>query len=63
MRWDRDGTLALRKNHHNTIRGSCTVRINGHSALVCGEEASDRLGDRPANIEIAPLGICPPSKI
>ena len=59
IKWEQDGTLAFRKNCRNTICGSCALRINGRSALACGEKVGDHLGDRPANIEIAPLGNLP----
>jgi len=59
IKWEQDGTLAFRKNCRNTICGSCAVRINGRSALACGEKVGAHLGDPPATIEIAPLGNLP----
>ncbi len=37
IKWHHDGTLAFRKNCRNTICGSCTMKINGRSALACKE--------------------------
>ncbi|MFM6454509.1 MAG: 2Fe-2S iron-sulfur cluster-binding protein, partial [Planktothrix sp.] len=37
IKWEQDGTLAYRKNCRNTICGSCSMRINGRSALACKE--------------------------
>jgi succinate dehydrogenase / fumarate reductase iron-sulfur subunit len=37
IKWEQDGTLAFRKNCRNTICGSCSMRINGRSALACKE--------------------------
>ena len=37
IKWEQDGTLGFRKNCRNTICGSCSVRINGRSALACKE--------------------------
>ena len=66
IKWEQDGSLAFRKNCRNTICGSCSMRINGRSALACkqnvGEElamlASPENGDLPT-ITIAPLGNMP----
>ncbi|MDJ0556551.1 MAG: succinate dehydrogenase/fumarate reductase iron-sulfur subunit [Microcoleaceae cyanobacterium MO_207.B10] len=37
IKWEQDGSLAFRKNCRNTICGSCSMRINGRSALACKE--------------------------
>ncbi|VXD25662.1 Succinate dehydrogenase and fumarate reductase iron-sulfur protein [Planktothrix serta PCC 8927] len=37
IKWEQDGTLAFRKNCRNTICGSCSMGINGRSALACKE--------------------------
>jgi len=37
IKWEQDGSLAYRKNCRNTICGSCSMRINGRSALACKE--------------------------
>jgi succinate dehydrogenase / fumarate reductase iron-sulfur subunit len=37
IKWELDGTLVFRKNCRNTICGSCSMRINGRSALACKE--------------------------
>ena len=43
IKWEQDGTLAFRKNCRNTICGSCTMRINGRSALACKENVGSEL--------------------
>ncbi|MEB3882164.1 succinate dehydrogenase/fumarate reductase iron-sulfur subunit [Lyngbya sp. CCY1209] len=43
IKWEQDGTLAFRKNCRNTICGSCSMRINGRSALACKENVSSEL--------------------
>lgn len=60
IKWEQDGSLAFRKNCRNTICGSCTMRINGRSALACKENVGSEL-DRVADttITIAPLGNLP----
>lgn len=60
IKWEQDGSLAFRKNCRNTICGSCTMRINGRSALACKENVGSEL-DRVDNgtITIAPLGNLP----
>jgi succinate dehydrogenase / fumarate reductase, iron-sulfur subunit len=60
IKWELDGSLAFRKNCRNTICGSCTMRINGRSALACKENVGtelDRVSD--TTITIAPLGNLP----
>src|SRR3712207_6886937 len=42
-KWEQDGTLAFRKNCRNTICGSCSMRINGRSALACKENVGNEL--------------------
>ena len=66
IKWEQDGTLAFRKNCRNTICGSCSMRINGRSALACKENVGSELqnfsqsqtGEIP-EITIAPLGNFP----
>jgi len=57
IKWEQDGSLAFRKNCRNTICGSCSMRINGRSALACKESVGSEvvrlqgiaaMGDRPA---------------
>lgn len=43
IKWEQDGTLAFRKNCRNTICGSCSMRIDGRSALACKENVGDEL--------------------
>lgn len=43
IKWEQDGTLAFRKNCRNTICGSCSMRINGRSALACKENVSSEM--------------------
>ncbi len=43
IKWEQDGTLALRKNCRNTICGSCGMRINGRPALACKENIGAEL--------------------
>lgn len=43
IKWEQDGTLAFRKNCRNTICGSCSMRINGRSALACKENVGQEL--------------------
>jgi succinate dehydrogenase / fumarate reductase iron-sulfur subunit len=43
IKWEQDGTLAFRKNCRNTICGSCSMRINGRSALACKENVASEL--------------------
>lgn len=43
IKWEQDGTLAFRKNCRNTICGSCSMRINGRSALACKENIRGEL--------------------
>ncbi len=40
IKWEQDGSLTYRKNCRNTICGSCSMRINGRSALACKENVS-----------------------
>jgi succinate dehydrogenase / fumarate reductase, iron-sulfur subunit len=54
IKWEQDGSLAFRKNCRNTICGSCSMRINGRSALACKENVGSEilrlqagLSDRP----------------
>jgi succinate dehydrogenase / fumarate reductase iron-sulfur subunit len=66
IKWELDGTLAFRKNCRNTICGSCSMKINGRSALACKENVASELtafggteAGEIAEIEIAPLGNLP----
>ena len=70
IKWELDGSLAFRKNCRNTICGSCSMRINGRSALACKESVErelDRLqppvGGMPDDgipeFAIAPMGNMP----
>ena len=43
IKWEQDGTLAFRKNCRNTICGSCSMRINGRSALACKENVGSEI--------------------
>lgn len=43
IKWEQDGSLAFRKNCRNTICGSCSMRINGRSALACKENVGQEL--------------------
>lgn len=43
LKWEQDGTLAFRKNCRNTICGSCSMRINGRSALACKENVGSEV--------------------
>ncbi|MDJ0677459.1 MAG: succinate dehydrogenase/fumarate reductase iron-sulfur subunit [Calothrix sp. MO_167.B42] len=70
IKWEQDGSLAFRKNCRNTICGSCSMRINGRSALACKENVGSEIsrlqndsglkqGDNTPEITIAPLGNMP----
>ena len=66
IKWEQDGSLAFRKNCRNTICGSCTMRINGRSALACKENVGSEVqrlqtGDNDAipEIIVAPMGNMP----
>ncbi|WP_353931292.1 succinate dehydrogenase/fumarate reductase iron-sulfur subunit [Okeanomitos corallinicola TIOX110] len=70
IKWEQDGTLAFRKNCRNTICGSCSMRINGRSALACKENVGSELArlekisspetnHTTDEITIAPLGNMP----
>ncbi|MGB7445235.1 MAG: succinate dehydrogenase/fumarate reductase iron-sulfur subunit [Coleofasciculaceae cyanobacterium] len=66
IKWEQDGSLAFRKNCRNTICGSCTMRINGRSALACKENIGKELASLASGqdggipeITIAPLGNMP----
>lgn len=59
IKWEQDGGLAFRKNCRNTICGSCSMRINGRSALACKEN----VGSEVARLqEIAAAGNRPPEQ-
>jgi succinate dehydrogenase / fumarate reductase, iron-sulfur subunit len=73
IKWEQDGSLAFRRNCRNTICGSCSVRINGRSALACKENVASewtrlqaiaaQTGDpQPSDVPtftIAPMGNMP----
>ncbi|HIK15688.1 MAG TPA: succinate dehydrogenase/fumarate reductase iron-sulfur subunit [Leptolyngbyaceae cyanobacterium M33_DOE_097] len=70
IKWEQDGTLAFRKNCRNTICGSCSMRINGRSALACKENVASELanfeaathaqnGNSLPEITVAPMGNMP----
>ncbi|MGI0489856.1 succinate dehydrogenase/fumarate reductase iron-sulfur subunit [Pantanalinema rosaneae CENA516] len=68
IKWEQDGTLAFRKNCRNTICGSCSMRINGRSALACKENVGSELkrleqsspnSDTIPEITVAPMGNMP----
>jgi succinate dehydrogenase / fumarate reductase, iron-sulfur subunit len=66
IKWELDGTLAFRKNCRNTICGSCSMRINGRSALACKENVASELKSFPQKtatlipeITVAPMGNMP----
>jgi succinate dehydrogenase / fumarate reductase iron-sulfur subunit len=72
IKWEQDGSLAFRKNCRNTICGSCSMRINGRSALACKENVGSELarlaaasttpastGDGLPTMTIAPMGNMP----
>ncbi|MEA5535732.1 succinate dehydrogenase/fumarate reductase iron-sulfur subunit [Crocosphaera sp. XPORK-15E] len=66
IKWEQDGGLAFRKNCRNTICGSCSMRINGRSALACKQNVAQELEMLPQShqqdlptITITPLGNLP----
>ncbi len=74
IKWEQDGTLAFRKNCRNTICGSCSMGINGRSALACKENIGSEVArlqkiaqanssQTPSNdipeMTIAPMGNLP----
>lgn len=66
IKWEQDGSLGFRKNCRNTICGSCSMRINGRSALACKENVGSELKRLPTNdsseipeITITPMGNMP----
>ena len=56
IKWEQDGTLAFRKNCRNTICGSCSMRINGRSALACKEKVGDEVERLQAIAATTPNG-------
>jgi succinate dehydrogenase / fumarate reductase iron-sulfur subunit len=54
IKWEQDGTLAFRKNCRNTICGSCSMRINGRSALACKENIGNEVARLQQIAEAAP---------
>ncbi|MBW4658165.1 MAG: succinate dehydrogenase/fumarate reductase iron-sulfur subunit [Drouetiella hepatica Uher 2000/2452] len=61
IKWEQDGGLAFRKNCRNTICGSCTMRINGRSALACKENVGSELARLEAIHAASPDGGSAPS--
>ena len=67
IKWELDGSLAFRKNCRNAICGSCSMRINGRSALACKENVRNELAQQShgpdaaetPTITIAPMGNMP----
>lgn len=66
IKWEQDGSLAFRKNCRNTICGSCSMRINGRSALACKENVGNEVARLATNgssgipeITVAPMGNMP----
>ncbi|MBN8560463.1 MAG: succinate dehydrogenase/fumarate reductase iron-sulfur subunit [Leptolyngbya sp. UWPOB_LEPTO1] len=59
IKWEQDGTLAYRKNCRNTICGSCSMRINGRSALACKENVSSEVARFAPDAEIPEITIAP----
>lgn len=54
IKWEQDGSLAFRKNCRNTICGSCSMRINGRSALACKENIGSEINRlQPGSTEIS----------
>lgn len=51
IKWEQDGSLAFRKNCRNTICGSCSMRINGRSALACKESVAQELNRQSVILE------------
>jgi succinate dehydrogenase / fumarate reductase, iron-sulfur subunit len=56
IKWEQDGTLAFRKNCRNTICGSCSIRINGRSALACKENVGSELARSQQAVPVEPMG-------
>lgn len=59
IKWEQDGTLAYRKNCRNTICGSCSMRINGRSALACKENIGSEVARFAPDSEIPEMTIAP----
>ncbi|MER3478084.1 MAG: succinate dehydrogenase [Leptolyngbya sp. ERB_1_2] len=59
IKWEQDGTLAYRKNCRNTICGSCSMRINGRSALACKENVGSEVAQFAPDAEIPEITIAP----
>jgi succinate dehydrogenase / fumarate reductase, iron-sulfur subunit len=59
IKWEHDGTLAFRKNCRNTICGSCSIRINGRSALACKENVGSEIARFPSHSEVPEITIAP----
>lgn len=61
IKWEQDGTLAFRKNCRNTICGSCSMRINGRSALACKENVGSEVARLNAIAAATPQNGAPQS--
>ncbi len=59
IKWEQDGTLAYRKNCRNTICGSCSMRIDGRSALACKENVGSEVARFAPDAELPELTIAP----
>ncbi|MBW4554139.1 MAG: succinate dehydrogenase/fumarate reductase iron-sulfur subunit [Aphanocapsa sp. GSE-SYN-MK-11-07L] len=59
IKWEQDGTLGYRKNCRNTICGSCSIKINGRSALACKETVGQELARLAAIAASAPTAEIP----
>ncbi|MCU0552068.1 MAG: succinate dehydrogenase/fumarate reductase iron-sulfur subunit [Leptolyngbya sp. Prado105] len=59
IKWEQDGSLAYRKNCRNTICGSCSMRINGRSALACKENVGSEVARFAPNAELPEITIAP----
>jgi len=60
IKWEQDGTLAYRKNCRNTICGSCSIRINGRSALACKENVGSELARLQQAMPVEPADTAQP---
>ncbi|GAP94361.1 succinate dehydrogenase/fumarate reductase iron-sulfur subunit [Leptolyngbya sp. NIES-2104] len=59
IKWEQDGSLAYRKNCRNTICGSCSMRINGRSALACKENVGSEVARFAPDAEVPEMTIAP----
>ncbi len=58
IRWEQDGTLALRMSCRHAICGSCAMKINGSSMLACKTQISQaqERADASGAITVGPMG-------